>query len=443
MYTIVIADDEKIECISLKLLLANEFSKIQVAAVVSNGIELVQAVSCYHPDIALVDVNMPGMSGLEAIEILRAKEHLKTRFIILTAYDEFEYVRKALALKVNDYILKPLKKEVIVKTLTQALRDIDESRNNLMQKRKREDIFVKMDHVLEKEIVYSILMGEPDMDDFAVFCEMKQCVFRRGIFLMAVSDRKLDKREETLKEQLQEWMRNVLSNMAIYLFSMNGGSFYFVIFVPEHIQSGEIQVWAEDLVSVLLNELQQRCGLVCRAGISSVQERFQDMFLAYQEAKTSLEVLAGQDIVFYPQIGSVTENLDAVHTSGKPVLSEENITNSYILEAVRFMKENYHQDISLENIADRIGISTSYLSRMFRQEMGIKLTEYLTELRIEKAIILARTTDCTISELGRQVGYCNPTYFCRIFKKVTGKTIGQVRQREDLAKSDVEDSAET
>ena len=106
-YTLLIADDEEIECKALRLLVQKELPEIEVVGVARNGVELVSLAQKLRPDIATVDVNMPGMSGIDAIGLLSACD-LPTRFVICTAYDEFEYVHRALALKVDAYILKPV-----------------------------------------------------------------------------------------------------------------------------------------------------------------------------------------------------------------------------------------------------------------------------------------------------------------------------------------------
>ncbi|MFV0412973.1 MAG: helix-turn-helix domain-containing protein, partial [Oscillospiraceae bacterium] len=52
---------------------------------------------------------------------------------------------------------------------------------------------------------------------------------------------------------------------------------------------------------------------------------------------------------------------------------------------------------------------------------------YLTQVRIPKAISLIKTTKLTIAEISESVGYANSTYFCRVFKRVTGQTVGKIR----------------
>lgn len=100
MLTMIIADDESITAKSLEMFVKKEFPEIKVIAVATNGIELVQLTEREKPDMAIVDINMPGLSGIHAIEILKSRG-IETRFIINTAYDDFAYVKQALDMKVD------------------------------------------------------------------------------------------------------------------------------------------------------------------------------------------------------------------------------------------------------------------------------------------------------------------------------------------------------
>lgn len=115
MYRLIIADDEEIIRTGLRDAIDWRSCGVEVAACAADGLSLcAQAVRC-HADIALVDIQMPGMDGLSAIERLR-QELPGCEFIIFTAYEDFAYARRAIDLGVMAYITKPvLKDEVIAK----------------------------------------------------------------------------------------------------------------------------------------------------------------------------------------------------------------------------------------------------------------------------------------------------------------------------------------
>ncbi len=427
MYTVVIADDEVIECKSLNILLKNEFKDLQIVQTVANGIELIQAVEKHKPDIALVDVEMPGMNGLEAIELLMSKE-TETKFVILTAYDEFMFVQKALSLKVSEYLLKPLKKDIIVQKIQELCRYIDESRHNKKQEDEKKTIFSKIDSVLEKEVMFSILMGEPAGDDFKLLCNLKGLEFKSAVFITLKIDEQKNKINTIDKVFWKEQIENELKKSCNYLLSCNNGNAHIIVIIPEHIEDGELFLWIENLTSVLFDKLKKTTEYNYRLGISSVSNDFNKMYQLYNECLMALKILPDQEMVFYSQIAS-TVNEAFENNFNKPTELNHKTFNINVAKAIDYVENHYFEDISLELIADEILISPFYLSRIFKQEKGINFTEYITKIRIEKAVLLAKTTELTVREIGERVGYRNQTYFCRVFKKTTGMTISQIKIR--------------
>ncbi len=99
----------------------------------------------------------------------------------------------------------------------------------------------------------------------------------------------------------------------------------------------------------------------------------------------------------------------------------------YVTKAFIYVKKMYTQDISLEDIAEQVGISPFYLSRLLKQELNETFVEILTKVRIAQALNLLQDNKKTIREIGEAVGYNNTTYFYKVFKKQTGMTVGEVR----------------
>lgn len=87
----------------------------------------------------------------------------------------------------------------------------------------------------------------------------------------------------------------------------------------------------------------------------------------------------------------------------------------------QYLDEHYNQDIGLSELADRVGMSTAYLSVLFKTEVGTSYVKYLTDLRIKKAKKLLQD-GYKVHEVSELVGYNNYRYFCDIFKKHEGMT---------------------
>lgn len=92
----------------------------------------------------------------------------------------------------------------------------------------------------------------------------------------------------------------------------------------------------------------------------------------------------------------------------------------YVDKAARFISHNFSRDITIEDIADFVGISPSHLYRVFSQELGIPPTRFLTSYRINEACALLRGSGMSVSEVAASAGFRDPLYFSRVFKKIKG-----------------------
>jgi AraC-like DNA-binding protein len=95
-----------------------------------------------------------------------------------------------------------------------------------------------------------------------------------------------------------------------------------------------------------------------------------------------------------------------------------------IEQAKNYLHNHYAKDISLESCAEHVNTASHFLSKAFKAETGLNFTEYLTELRMDKAKALLRDSDNMINEIAMSVGY-QPSYFIRLFKKLEGITPGR------------------
>lgn len=100
-----------------------------------------------------------------------------------------------------------------------------------------------------------------------------------------------------------------------------------------------------------------------------------------------------------------------------------------IERAIAFINKNFSRNISVEDVAKTVGVSPAHLTRLFKQEVGRTLIEYLTLVRMEHAKVLLRQGRLTLEEICRQVGYNDVSYFSRVFKREIGVTPGVFRSR--------------
>lgn len=105
--------------------------------------------------------------------------------------------------------------------------------------------------------------------------------------------------------------------------------------------------------------------------------------------------------------------------------------SSHIQKALLFIHENYAQELSLNDLANQLHVSPTYLSRLFRKEVGTSFIDYLVSYRIDKARQLILQTNLDLKTIGEQVGFRGYNYFLRVYKEKTGHTPSQDMPQKD------------
>lgn len=99
----------------------------------------------------------------------------------------------------------------------------------------------------------------------------------------------------------------------------------------------------------------------------------------------------------------------------------------HIEKVMKWIEEHFNEQFHLNELADEVHLSPSYLSRLFRKYTGSTLMEYISKRRLEEACLLLRTSHCTIGQVAQTSGFADTAYFCRSFKKRYGATPLQYR----------------
>jgi Adenosine deaminase len=102
---------------------------------------------------------------------------------------------------------------------------------------------------------------------------------------------------------------------------------------------------------------------------------------------------------------------------------------TWVLEIDQVLQDHYAEKLDLNELAKRVHGSPSYLRHVYQQLSGQTPQQKLTQIRLERAQWLLTTTDLTIANIGRQVGWVNPAYFIKIFRQQVGFTPRQYRQQ--------------
>lgn len=164
MYRIMLADDEGIVIDSLKFIIEKEFGDLCEIRYAKTGRSVIELAESFRPDIAVMDIQMPGINGIDAMKEIK-KSNSSTVFIVMSAYDKFDYAQEAISLGVLEYITKPMERKRILAILKKAMEIIDREK----EKRKRE-LLVKekletVVPIIESGLISNILLQEHFEED--------------------------------------------------------------------------------------------------------------------------------------------------------------------------------------------------------------------------------------------------------------------------------------
>ena len=111
------------------------------------------------------------------------------------------------------------------------------------------------------------------------------------------------------------------------------------------------------------------------------------------------------------------------------MLNFSGIKHTYTISEVKsYVHENYSQKLTVEDIANHVYISKSYLSRIFKEETGDSLTVYINKVRIEKSMTFLADKSLTLIDISNMVGFDEQSYFTKVFKNIIGMSPGKFRK---------------
>ncbi|MFH5185869.1 response regulator [Paenibacillus sp. TAB 01] len=110
------------------------------------------------------------------------------------------------------------------------------------------------------------------------------------------------------------------------------------------------------------------------------------------------------------------------------MLKRQHQDNNVIFEIAKYIQNHYHQDITLQEIASHFYLSREYISRKFKQEFKVNLSDYISGIRAEKAKLLLLNPHLRIAQVAEMVGYDDEKYFSKVFKKIVGFSPNEYRK---------------
>lgn len=164
MYRILLADDEGIMLESLKKIIESEYGNECEIHCAKSGRVVVEMAQAYPPDICFMDIQMPGISGIQAIKEIK-KFNSSAVFVIITAYDKFNYAKEALSLGVQEFLTKPVNKKVILETCAKMMAKVDQTRQKRSDDLRIREKLETVVPMIESGYINNILL----QDDFVTY----------------------------------------------------------------------------------------------------------------------------------------------------------------------------------------------------------------------------------------------------------------------------------
>jgi two-component system, response regulator YesN len=443
MYRLLIADDEALEREGLEWIVERMMPDTFQIIHAENGRTAIERADEHRPHIVIMDVNMPGIQGLAAIREI--KERLPdTKFVLVTAYDYFAYAKEALSLGVKEYIVKPAKREQIVKTLEQLVGELER------EKRKRTDE-LELRHkvsqllpLMENELSLMFMVDHVLGADPEQLSEWLDFPLDQGCAIVVAFPEHVYTRD---KKKIYDNIRSFAKTHGPACIVSSVIDRHMAIFLRKPPEARD-DVWKKDAKRYgekLCFLAERQLNFTVSVGIGSARSGVDGLRKSYFEA-----VFAS---TFFEQSGKVCHFDELKQEDSGPIsepeqhsLNTETDQRSYVISALQrireereqqtltvldraksYIQERFTEDISLEEVADYVHLNPHYFSKIFKQQVGETFIDFVTGLRIDKAKALITSEHLSLKEVCFEVGYKDPNYFSRVFKKVTGVTPTEYR----------------
>ena len=533
MLRIVIADDENGIIDLIKALIS--YPGAEIVGEARDGIELVQQVERLHPNTVITDINMPGLTGLEAVAEMKEK-YPDVRFIIMSGYSEFSYAQESIRLKVQDYLLKPINKEELNMTLEKIDRLIyQESLGQEELKLLRVSLKKSEDQIRSKFLLdawqamlngtystdrikenlafvdedinidfsgrkgFLVLInrdgrgsiggsfqtsGMDMMDEFASLIEMfdkksSESVMtarENQVLIMILSEADhIDELFRGIQRELRGRIEkdNLRHNFHRITASMSDVSNIDMMHFPKliqevqraltyriempqvavHIYNMKFEIEIEKRISLRQLEYSEKLRDAIRdmdmeAAAESIRRIWQRLTSHINtpgntwtvfsdlldivntemgkkesaerisaEFQTNPEQLVRLDIDYSNLQQQLVDYMFALFERYRE--SMDNRQNPSITRAKEYVMRHYSETITLDDVAKAACLSSSYFSTLFKTETGVGFTDYIQQVRIDKAKSLLKETSMRVQDIAESVGYRDIKSFNKVFIRLT------------------------
>ncbi|CAI6075536.1 response regulator [Cohnella sp. JJ-181] len=382
---ILVVDDEEVIRSGIERTISRQFPahRVLLAANPEEAVELLRAKAV---DLVLTDVLMPGMTGLELMAFSRRRQP-QVKWVVISAYSEFSYAQEAVRLGARDYLLKPIGKDSLIRLIEELEREVAEE-----SERNKEADLTKRNLRFLREGVFARWASGLDLGgiDLAPFTENHPYFNLVMVRLESDADTRLE--------------HFIVENVLTELMETAGKGF----------------VASIDVRSLL--------GLVTlreEAGLGLLVDKLRTHLKRY--LKTPFQVLSSGRI---EHLTAVPEEVRRMRNSPAAQVYDHYASGGEkaIEVAVQYIHSHFGAEISLEKVASIVYLNPVYFSQLFKQKTGTGFKEYVTHLRLSRAMELLRDSELKIGDIAERVGYPDVRHFSQVFRKKAGCTPSEYRQ---------------
>ena len=488
MYKVYLLDDEPFILEGLKYIVDWEDYGFEIVGSANNGEDGLKEILSMDIDLVLTDIMMPKMTGLELIDNL-IKLNYHTNFIVLSAFQEFEYAKKAISMGAENYILKPIDSEELEKSIINIKKKLKENEsrskdkevvdNSLLLKIITEKDYENINYLKEKlkyndeyrvgiielkdkeKDINKVLKEIPDINKYIYCIENKS----KAVFI--IDGKFNDEYIEGLtniKNQITDLICDIvyislgqvikdLKDINTSYESAKDISEYKIIYpniswIKEYKEKNneiiQLDMDFEELKTLLINKDFNKASLYIDSKFNQlkkddlnpkkIKSKALEVFLNVYNYINELKLMNNLSIYLENAVSKNTideiqlELINMIKFMQTKLENTQESISPVIIKLLDHIDQNYHRDLNLKEISDRLNINSIYLGQLFQKEIGILFSDYINNFRINKAKDLLANTSLKASEIGELIGYSNKNYFYRRFKSIVGITPSEWRK---------------
>lgn len=391
MYKTLFVDDERLIREGISNLIDWERITGQELTLAENAKVALKYLEHEKYEIVISDIYMQDMNGIELAKCIKGKWP-DVVVILLSAYEDFDYARKAIEAGVFKYLLKPVIPEELEDAVNEAISQVKINEETKKRIDHSQEVLEDYRRELKKNLWKDILSGNMRNED-EIFERFEKMNMSKNISPIYVVVYKTD--DESMLYQNQVAIDKVVSSC-----------------FEGYIDT----VFMDNYIVILLKKENAKSVLYAFGDL--VKEMFH------------FEVYMGE--------GKTVKDLSTLHMSvesakyniQKNRANKKDEPTQIVLAAVEMIrKEIENVDFNINTIANALYLTPAYFSRVFKRKMEMTCIDFIKNYRINLAKELLQNTDLSIQQISEKTGYATVYYFSQQFKQVTGESPGSFRKK--------------